>query len=283
MALTFATHSDNRCPGHRPTNYTSYSLAAMRTTSAFSIRRTVSVLLLTLLVAVDVAAPTPDHDVSKATPHPDLDSFELDPDLNNIAQALDEIMHQYDAFAGTRRKQADKRLLPDDNESLGKDQQLRAPSHVGDYQTTRGLQQPPPQQQKLKSQFDVLDDLVKTVHQMPHHPHVSRKVRPLDLAPTVPKRVRQRGRPRKNSKQDLIRAMRNVQMEDPGRDPVSKIKRRRVVRTGKDDKYCICNGRDDGRDMIQCDTCEGWFHDDCVGVDVAAYDEDDPYKCPRCQ
>lgn len=30
---------------------------------------------------------------------------------------------------------------------------------------------------------------------------------------------------------------------------------------------CVCRGQDDGRDLVQCDDCQDWFHLDCLGID----------------
>ena len=32
------------------------------------------------------------------------------------------------------------------------------------------------------------------------------------------------------------------------------------------DVYCFCRRLDDGRLMVQCNQCDGWFHGECVGV-----------------
>ena len=51
--------------------------------------------------------------------------------------------------------------------------------------------------------------------------------------------------------------------------------------------YCLCRKlSDEGSAMIQCDSCEEWFHFECVGrhVPVSAVGEDDPtsWNCPVC-
>jgi hypothetical protein len=30
-------------------------------------------------------------------------------------------------------------------------------------------------------------------------------------------------------------------------------------------EYCLCRGGDDGDSMISCDSCQDWFHSNCVG------------------
>lgn len=43
-----------------------------------------------------------------------------------------------------------------------------------------------------------------------------------------------------------------------------------VVEVEADDLYCICRGKDDGREMIHCSSEEncfyGWFHTSCIGM-----------------
>jgi hypothetical protein len=33
-----------------------------------------------------------------------------------------------------------------------------------------------------------------------------------------------------------------------------------------DSTRCVCNGGDDGRSMVQCESCNKWLHMDCVGL-----------------
>lgn len=51
-----------------------------------------------------------------------------------------------------------------------------------------------------------------------------------------------------------------------------------------EDRICFCRGRDDGREMVQCDDCKVWYHLECIGVrDVHDLgDEKDPWYCRRC-
>ncbi|THU88197.1 hypothetical protein K435DRAFT_317284 [Dendrothele bispora CBS 962.96] len=47
---------------------------------------------------------------------------------------------------------------------------------------------------------------------------------------------------------------------------------------------CICRGRDDGRELVQCDSCKTWYHLECIGI--RSIDElgreEDPWYCNRC-
>lgn len=45
--------------------------------------------------------------------------------------------------------------------------------------------------------------------------------------------------------------------------------------------YCICRQPYSG-DMVQCDTCEDWYHLSCVGMTAAQAERCDNYICPRC-
>jgi hypothetical protein len=49
-------------------------------------------------------------------------------------------------------------------------------------------------------------------------------------------------------------------------------------------RYCICNGRDDHRLMVECEGgCENWYHCSCIGVvEKDADDLIDSYICPVC-
>lgn len=35
--------------------------------------------------------------------------------------------------------------------------------------------------------------------------------------------------------------------------------------------YCICKQPDDGRDLVCCDVCEGWFHPECMDRTLEVY------------
>ncbi|KIK66109.1 hypothetical protein GYMLUDRAFT_38606 [Collybiopsis luxurians FD-317 M1] len=66
---------------------------------------------------------------------------------------------------------------------------------------------------------------------------------------------------------------------------------RSIRRTGDDGgnegeaALCICRGRDDGREMAQCDSCNTWYHLDCIGIeDVAELGAaEDKWYCYRCE
>ncbi|XP_059962654.1 histone lysine demethylase PHF8-like isoform X2 [Mesoplodon densirostris] len=48
--------------------------------------------------------------------------------------------------------------------------------------------------------------------------------------------------------------------------------------------YCLCRlPYDVTRFMIQCDTCQDWFHGSCVGVEEEKADDIDLYHCPNCE
>ena len=40
---------------------------------------------------------------------------------------------------------------------------------------------------------------------------------------------------------------------------------RPILRTTSLHLYCVCRMPDDGREMVQCDCCDNWFHASCVG------------------
>ncbi|KAJ3574974.1 hypothetical protein NP233_g1406 [Leucocoprinus birnbaumii] len=47
---------------------------------------------------------------------------------------------------------------------------------------------------------------------------------------------------------------------------------------------CICNGRDDGRELVQCDGCQTWYHLQCIGIrNIAELGrEEDAWYCRSC-
>lgn len=53
------------------------------------------------------------------------------------------------------------------------------------------------------------------------------------------------------------------------------------------DLFCVCRGYEDGRFMICCDSCDEWYHGECIGIDETErkkYVETDIlFICPFCQ
>ncbi|KAI0056778.1 hypothetical protein BV25DRAFT_1831871 [Artomyces pyxidatus] len=50
-----------------------------------------------------------------------------------------------------------------------------------------------------------------------------------------------------------------------------------------DELLCICRGRDDGRELVQCDDCRTWYHLECIGITIADLGrEEDPWYCENC-
>ncbi|KAF8665115.1 hypothetical protein AX16_000582 [Volvariella volvacea WC 439] len=47
---------------------------------------------------------------------------------------------------------------------------------------------------------------------------------------------------------------------------------------------CACKGKVDGRELVQCDTCQVWYHLECVGIKNAADlgPEENPWFCAKC-
>ncbi|KAF9478543.1 hypothetical protein BDN70DRAFT_913626 [Pholiota conissans] len=62
-------------------------------------------------------------------------------------------------------------------------------------------------------------------------------------------------------------------------------KRQRELDDEEDDEtVCICNGKDDGRELVQCDACQTWYHLECIGIKSISElgREEDPWFCRRC-
>ena len=58
-----------------------------------------------------------------------------------------------------------------------------------------------------------------------------------------------------------------------------------LVEEGEEDDgklYCTCRKPWQGRFMIQCDFCDGWFHGSCVDVSSTEATQIDKYCCPQC-
>ena len=48
-----------------------------------------------------------------------------------------------------------------------------------------------------------------------------------------------------------------------------------------DQVYCICRKEEDGL-IIQCDSCDEWFHGDCISVIQEEADLMENYVCSLC-
>jgi len=51
-----------------------------------------------------------------------------------------------------------------------------------------------------------------------------------------------------------------------------------------EEEICFCHGRDDGRELVQCDACETWYHLQCIGIKSIKElgREEDLWFCANC-
>ncbi|KAF5361693.1 hypothetical protein D9758_007324 [Tetrapyrgos nigripes] len=65
-----------------------------------------------------------------------------------------------------------------------------------------------------------------------------------------------------------------------------QYRRQRKEDADEDDEelLCVCRGRDDGRQLVQCDSCKMWYHLECIGITSIAElgREEDPWYCLQC-
>ncbi|KXN84816.1 Transcription initiation factor TFIID subunit 3 [Leucoagaricus sp. SymC.cos] len=62
-------------------------------------------------------------------------------------------------------------------------------------------------------------------------------------------------------------------------------RQREIAEQDKEDTViCICNGKDDGRELVQCDGCQTWYHLECIGIRSIAElgREEDAWFCRSC-
>jgi hypothetical protein len=52
---------------------------------------------------------------------------------------------------------------------------------------------------------------------------------------------------------------------------------------GQEVLYCSCQAPDDGRDMVQCDGCNEWYHPECLHETYDALANLETFNCPRCR
>lgn len=61
-----------------------------------------------------------------------------------------------------------------------------------------------------------------------------------------------------------------------------EVRLRSVIEDGGG-RYCFCGGPSDGRFMVGCEQCDGWYHGHCVSIDKQTPEEHlDDWKCPKC-
>ncbi|KAL1699279.1 hypothetical protein EV121DRAFT_265319 [Schizophyllum commune] len=62
------------------------------------------------------------------------------------------------------------------------------------------------------------------------------------------------------------------------------FRRSRALTDRQNEMICVCKGRDDGNDLVQCDGCRTWYHLRCLGIRNMAElgKEEDPWYCERC-
>ncbi|KAH9973473.1 hypothetical protein BGW80DRAFT_241155 [Lactifluus volemus] len=51
----------------------------------------------------------------------------------------------------------------------------------------------------------------------------------------------------------------------------------------EEELFCSCRGVDDGTPMVQCGTCDDWYHFRCIELSEDDASEIKVYVCPSCQ
>ena len=64
----------------------------------------------------------------------------------------------------------------------------------------------------------------------------------------------------------------------------SNYRRPKPVRKENLSIYCVCRLIDDGTEMVQCSSCENWFHTSCVRIPRHFLrNKDDDWTCSNCR
>ena len=78
----------------------------------------------------------------------------------------------------------------------------------------------------------------------------------------------------------LRSVLKNCRKRAAGNEPIVPAP---VIAEEAEKLYCICRLADDHTRMIQCDSCEEWFHFRCVGLDESSLDDNFEYVCSKCK
>lgn len=62
-----------------------------------------------------------------------------------------------------------------------------------------------------------------------------------------------------------------------------KVKRARISRKESVKVYCVCRLTDDGSRMVQCTSCQEWYHVSCINVHPRLLGGKKPWHCSICQ
>jgi hypothetical protein len=102
---------------------------------------------------------------------------------------------------------------------------------------------------------------------------------------TVTSNLRHRGSLFPTDSADARATLRSKKsVRSPLRHDSARFLREDDLRGTEEEATCICNSQDGGRELVQCDSCQTWFHLQCMGIESIAQlgKEEDPWYCYRC-